>query len=134
MTYFAWRDDLSVGNTFIDGDHRKLIGLVNELHTAMGQGSGRELVGKVLGELIRYTKTHFQREEDYMAKIAYPALATHKTEHDKLLVQVQDLQAKFDSGAAMVSVQVSRFLRDWLTTHILKSDKALAAAIKNAGH
>jgi hemerythrin-like metal-binding protein len=130
MTYFAWNDDLKVGNTFIDNDHQKLITLVNQLHDAMGQGHGKEVLGKILSELIKYTQEHFKREEDHMQKIGYPGYGAHKQEHDKLIKEVVDLQNKFNAGNGMLSVQVSSFLRGWLVNHIMKVDKDLAVAIK----
>lgn len=132
MAYFAWNDELAVGNSFIDGDHQKLISLINKLHDAMAQGHGKEVLGTTLGELIKYTREHFKREEDHMLRIAYPGYAAHKQEHEKLLKEVTDLQAKFNAGNGMLSVQVSTFLRGWLVNHIMKVDKDLATAIRKA--
>lgn len=129
MAYFAWSDDLQVGNSFIDNDHQKLIALVNRLHDAMAQGQGKDILGKILDELIRYTREHFKREEDHMQKIRYADFAAHKQEHDKLIKEVVDLQSKFSAGNGMLTVQVSGFLRNWLVNHIMKTDKKLASAI-----
>ena len=57
MALFAWSDDLSVGNSFIDGDHKKLITMINNFHDAMEQGRGNDVVGKVLNNLVIYTKS-----------------------------------------------------------------------------
>jgi hemerythrin len=130
MGYFSWTDELSVGSTFIDNDHRKLIGLVNQLHEAMSQGQGKEILKNVLVELIKYTKEHFRREEEHMQKIQYAERTAHKVEHDKLLNEVLDLQKKFNDGSVMLTIQVSKFLREWLVTHIMKSDQKLATAIR----
>ena len=130
MTYFSWNDDLKVGNSFIDSDHQKLINLVNQLHDAMAQGHGKEILGKILSELIRYTQEHFKREEDHMQRIRYAGYASHKQEHDRLIREVVELQNKFNTGNGMLSVQVSSFLRNWLVNHIMKVDKDLAFAIK----
>ncbi|QDZ30076.1 bacteriohemerythrin [Noviherbaspirillum sp. UKPF54] len=132
MAYFAWTDELQVGNSFIDSDHQKLISLLNQLHEAMAQGQGKNILGKILDELIRYTREHFKREEDHMQKIRYADFAAHKQEHDKLIKEVVDLQAKFNAGNGMLSVQVSGFLRNWLINHIMKTDKLLASALKQA--
>lgn len=130
MTYLTWSNDLAVGNTFIDGDHQKLIDMVNRLHEVMQEGRGKDVLGKVLNNLITYTKEHFRREEDLMQRIGYAGRAAHLHEHEKLLQQVMDLQEKFESGAATLSIQVLHFLRDWLINHIGKSDKALAEVVR----
>lgn len=130
MTYLTWSNDLAVGNTFIDGDHQKLIDMVNRLHEVMQEGRGKDVLGKVLNNLITYTKEHFRREEDLMQRIGYAGRAAHLHEHEKLLQQVMDLQEKFESGTATLSIQVLHFLRDWLINHIGKSDKALAEVVR----
>jgi len=129
MGYFSWSDELSVGSSFIDNDHRKLISLVNQLHEAMSQRQGKEIVQSVLVELIKYSQEHFEREEEHMQKIQYAELAAHKAEHDKLLNEVLDLQKKFNDGGELLTFQVSRFLREGLVAHIMKSDMKLATAI-----
>lgn len=130
MALFPWNDDLNVGNTFIDGDHKKLVKLVNDFHDAMEQGRGNEVIGKVLNNLVIYTKEHFNREEAEMQRIKYPRFLAHKQEHDKLIKEVGELQASFVSGKAMLSIKVSKFLRDWLLTHIQQTDKQLAQALR----
>lgn len=134
MAYLTWSDDLAVGNTFIDGDHQKLIDMVNRLHALMAEGKGKDVLGKVLHNLITYTREHFRREEDLMAKMRFPGLTEHKAEHEKLLIEVLELQKKFESGAATLSIQVLHFLRDWLVNHIGKSDKELALAAHGVPH
>lgn len=126
--YLVWNDSLAVGNSFIDHDHQKLIDMVNRLHTLMQEGKGKEVLGKVLHNLITYTQEHFKREEDLMHKLGYAGMADHQYEHQKLLTQVLDLQVKYESSAGTLSIQVLHFLRDWLVNHIGKSDVALAEA------
>lgn len=134
MTYLTWSNDLAVGNSFIDGDHQKLIDMVNRLHALMAEGKGKDVLDKVLHNLITYTQEHFRREEELMRKINFPGLAEHKVEHEKLLLQVLELQKKFQSGAATLTIQVLHFLRDWLINHIGKSDKELALATHGIAH
>lgn len=111
----------------LDHDHRELIKLVNELHTATTQGEGRHVVGKILSELIRYTHEHFQREEHHMEKNGYARLEDHRRLHQELLQAVRGLQEKFNSGNVTVAAQVSMLLRDWLSLHIVRKDKEYIA-------
>lgn len=131
MALFAWDDELSVENKFIDDDHKRLIKLINDFHDAMEQGRGNDVIGKVLNNLIIYTREHFRREEEEMKRIKYSRLMAHQIEHEKLLKEVMDLQSNFASGKVMLSIKVSKFLRDWLRTHIQQTDKLLAGAIQN---
>jgi len=104
--------------------------MVNSFHEAMEQGRGNEVIGKVLHNLVIYTKEHFAREEAEMQRIKYPRYLAHKLDHDKLIGQVADLQNDLSTGKAMLSIQISKFLRDWLQTHIMQTDKLLAAALR----
>lgn len=38
MARFSWTDDLYTGSSLIDGDHRKLVDLVNALFESMQSG------------------------------------------------------------------------------------------------
>jgi hemerythrin len=128
-TLFNWTESLRVGNDFIDSDHKKLIKMVNDFHNAMQEGRGNEVIGKVLNNLIIYTREHFAREEAEMKRIGYSKSLAHQLEHTKLLNEVTALQNSFNSGQAMLTMKVSAFLKTWLIDHIEKTDKQFASAI-----
>ncbi|MFA5913280.1 MAG: bacteriohemerythrin [Burkholderiales bacterium] len=131
MAQFSWTDDLCTGNSLIDGDHRKLISMVNALLDSMAKGQANDIMSKVLNNLILYTKEHFGREEAEMQRIRYVASLSHKSEHTKLIKQVLELKASLDAGERINAVSVSGFLCDWLRNHILTVDMKLAAALKS---
>jgi hemerythrin len=133
MNLINWNDDLSVHIKEIDEQHRKLIDMINNLHSAMGSGRGNEAMGKVLAGLVDYTKTHFATEERLMAKHTYSGYLSHKAQHDALTKQVIDLYTKFQEGKAMVTVEVMNFLKDWLTKHIQDSDKKYGPFLNGKG-
>ena len=125
----AWDASLQTGHGRIDADHKKLVDLVNQLGDAMAKGQGKDVCGKVLAELISYTKTHFGMEEHLMSVHEYPKARAHKAEHDKLVQEVAAFKAKFDSGAVMLSISLLNFLKDWLGEHIKGSDKAFVGSL-----
>ncbi len=133
MALITWSQNFSVGVKDIDEQHKKLITLVNELHDAMSVGKGREVLGKILSDLISYTVYHFKHEEDLFEKYAYLGYIAHKTEHDKLAGQAGDIKKKFDSGEAVLTIEVMNFLRDWLNNHILGSDKKYGPFLNSKG-
>ena len=124
---------LEVGVKEIDTQHRKLVDLANELADAVRAGKGKETLGKTLAELVRYTQTHFATEEKLMDQHKYPATTEHKQLHKDLVKTVSDFKAKFDKGDAALSEEIMNFLRDWLTKHIMNTDKALARDLKLKG-
>lgn len=133
MAFFSWTDDMSVGNTFIDQDHRKLVDMINALHDALEKGHAKNIMDKVLNNLIIYTREHFQREELEMQRIHFAGYKAHKLEHEKLLKEVSDLKQHFAAGEKINPAAVARMLSDWLRNHITGVDHLLAEAIKKAG-
>lgn len=89
-------------------------------------------MGKVLNNLIIYTKEHFGREEAEMQRINYPKFMVHKAEHTKLIREVEELKKKFESGADINAVQVGKMLSDWLRSHIKTVDSELSAVLQSA--
>jgi len=127
--FIEWNDNMSVGNPAIDRDHKMLVQYVNEMHAAMATGKGKDLLGVILGKLVKYTQEHFGREEIIWKAGHYVDFNKHKQQHVDLLHTVADFKKKFDSGSVALTLDVMNFLRDWLTNHILKSDKEAAVAI-----
>lgn len=130
MAYFEWAEDLVIDNGPIDADHRILVGLVNELHTATTEGRGQEVVAKILDELVRYTADHLAREEQVMALRGFPDLEQHKQGHQHFTDSLRALQQKYEQGSITVASQLSTVLRDWLSLHIRRSDKELLTFIR----
>ncbi len=133
MALITWSNMLSTGVSEQDAQHKKLIDLINQLNDAMQAGHGADVLGKVLNELVNYTVFHFGYEEKLMAQHKYEDSPAHKAEHAKFVQTAGDLKKKFDSGNAVISVEIMNFLRDWLTSHIMKTDKKLGQALNKLG-
>jgi len=124
MALMTWTESMSVGVKVLDEDHKKLVGLVNELHDGILQGRRQAALGHVLDELVKYTAVHFKREEEYFSRTGYPAAKEHKKEHDALVKTAVDLQSRYKQGAtSMLSLESMSFLKNWLNTHIMGEDK-----------
>ncbi len=133
MAFMTWADNLSVGVAEFDSQHKKLIDLINSLHDAMKTGKGKDVMGSVLDELVKYTQTHFTAEEKLMIKYNYSDLNTQKTEHANFVKKASDLRNDFSSGKVSISLEVMKFLQDWLSNHILKTDKNYGAFFNKNG-
>lgn len=125
MAYFEWAQDMVIDGGAIDTDHRNLVDLVNELHTATSEGRGNEVIKTIMERVIRYTKEHLVREEQIMESIHFPNIQNHKLGHAKFEKQLNDLQMKYEQGSVTVASQLSTVLRDWLSLHIRRSDKEI---------
>jgi len=123
VALIEWTDELSVGIATIDEQHRKLVSLINELHVAMLEHRATADMSRIFAELVDCTKAHFATEEAFFQEHGYPAEAAHRDEHRHLAERVIDLKADFDAGNTAVTLEVMRFLRDWLVKHILSADR-----------
>ena len=133
MALMAWSDNLSVNVTQIDEQHKKLVGMLNDLHDAMKQGKGSDASGNVLSGLVQYVATHFATEEKLMKEHAYPEYLKHKIEHDALTKQALDLQKQLQEGKPVLTVELMKFLKDWLSNHILGTDKKYGPYLNSKG-
>jgi hemerythrin len=133
MPIITWNDLMSTNIETIDSQHRVLLALINKLHDAANDGQEKEVLGDVLKELIDYTKWHFAAEEGHMTAQGYPDYETHKQEHKKLTEQVMDIQRQFEAGRIEMTMDVMRFLKGWLTNHIIDVDKKLGKFLSSKG-
>ncbi len=133
MAILNWTEQLSVNVVDIDNQHKKLIDLINNLHEAMKQGKGKDIIGNVLNELIDYTVYHFGKEEKYQIQYNYPNYIAHKAEHDKFVKKALDLKKDYESGRMVISMEVLSFLQDWVRDHIQKTDKQYSAYFNEKG-
>ncbi len=125
--FFEWKQEYSVGIDSIDQQHKKLLGLINQLQTAVDFSTGEEFEREALDQLLDYTKTHFSYEEGLMETNGYPDFESHREQHEKMITRVGKVLAEYekDQDTAMKNAVV--FLKDWLITHIKGTDKAYSS-------
>lgn len=133
MSLITWNDKYSVNINEIDGQHQKLVRLINLLHDSMKEGKGRDLIGKVLNDLVNYTIFHFSYEEKLFDKYGYPGNQTHRLEHKNLVEKVKKFVQDFEKGKGVLPFEVMNFLQDWLLNHISGTDKKYSAFFNSKG-
>lgn len=123
MALIQWDSSFSVNVRELDDQHGALIKLINELHDAMQAGKAKDLLNKIIVELVNYTVNHFSTEEKYFAQFGYTEAETHIAEHKKFIDEVASFKKEFDEGRLGLSIKVMNFLSDWLRNHIKGTDK-----------
>ncbi|WP_235956986.1 bacteriohemerythrin [Fundidesulfovibrio magnetotacticus] len=121
-----WTSELATGVKIIDEQHRVLVDMINKLYAAMKGGKGKDVMEKLLDGLAEYTVKHFGTEEQYFDQFRYPETGAHKKLHEDLKAKVVDFIGKYKSGQAAISMDLMEFLKEWLETHIVKTDKRYA--------
>lgn len=124
MSVIIWSEELSVGIESIDEQHQVLIRLINSLNTAMAEGEANLMIGDILLSLTDYTRQHFSYEEQLFEQFGYPDSADHKRQHSELIEQISALKERFESElSGSIGLEIMQFLKNWLTNHIMKTDK-----------
>jgi hemerythrin len=125
----AWTDDLLINVPAIDDDHKKLFALMSDIFASATHGS--EAINRAIGALSKYTKEHFSREEESMAKTNYPGLSKQQYEHEHLVFQLDTLiERLMVSGPDAVDAGLAQFLMSWLGDHIMDFDLKYAEYLK----
>lgn len=124
MALITWTNDLSVKVSQIDTQHKRLVDLINSLHTAMKERKTNEALGGIIDNLVDYAVEHFRTEEKYFDEYGYLKALQHKKEHKDFVNKVAAFKSDFDKGKMMLSMDIMDFLKDWLINHIKKTDMA----------
>jgi hemerythrin len=123
MALLEWNDSLKVNVAVIDRQHQRLVQMINDLNDAMRKGKGKDALGKILNEMVRYAMTHFSTEETYFDRYQYPETAPHKAEHASFVSKVKQFKADYDKNKVGLTIELMNFLSDWLVNHIKGTDK-----------
>jgi len=129
--FIKWNDNLSVGIDEIDEEHKKLLGMINQLQTAAHYHTDDTLVESTLNDLIDYTKYHFSREEELLQKHNYPDYDDHKKQHEAMVEQVTKFIDEYRVDKTRTIENVVLYLKTWLINHIKGSDQRYAGFLKN---
>jgi hemerythrin len=133
MPLLNWNEGYSVNISQIDSQHKKLVDIINDLHDSMKAGKSKEILDKILNELINYTSNHFKTEEDMFDKYGYPDKIAHNKQHGDLVDQVLKFKSNFESGKSVLSIDLMNFLKDWLVQHMTGSDKKYSSYLNGKG-
>ena len=123
-----WTDEFSVGVSEIDDQHKKLIGLINDLINAIERREKRDILENVLDEMVDYIDYHFKSEEKFFEGM--PNQKEHKLMHWEFVKKTNQLNRDYAQQKILISQDILEFLISWLSNHILEMDKRDFAIIK----
>ncbi len=133
MNAMNWSEDLSVGISSFDNQHKKLIELYNTFHDSVVKKEGKEKIMMVIKGLKDYTVYHFKDEEKWMKLYHFRDYESHKLDHEKFVNAVLDLEKRYNNGRMILSIEIINFIRDWITNHILNIDKQYTEFLTHHG-
>lgn len=133
MPLMQWSPELSVGVAELDEQHKQLLAMLNDLHAALLERRGREVVADIVERLKNYIRRHFTREEALLERLGYPDLSAHRAEHNQFIERTLDFDMACNDGGVVSPMEIQGFLRRWLVDHIRGTDKRYAAFLKAKG-
>lgn len=133
MKLLTWNDSFSVHIEEFDTHHKNVVRFLNDLFDAVTKKQGSLVIAPVLVELIAYKNYHFEAEEKLMTRYSFPGYLKHKAEHDLLTSKINDFQKKYKEGKAMIDLELLNFLKEWLTKHIMETDKRYSSFLREKG-
>jgi|GEM_PF-1622344 len=130
MNRLKWSNGFSVALDDVDRDHRRLIGIINQLSELLDNNAGREALTDVFSELESYVVYHFQREEGLLAKYQCSHSEEHLAQHDLFTDSLPKLRAQLiDSGNYAEGQKAIIALIRWLLEHIIVHDVQMSKEI-----
>ncbi len=133
----GWRDDFRVGESSIDSQHESIFRLAVEAsELAREPADSSKLLG-VFGKFGSVLEAHFRHEEGMLARIGYPGLDEHRSEHRAMLSEFEFIHQRLSSGGRAWVFQekalvVINFMLGVTVGHILASDVCYARHMQGA--
>jgi len=132
MAELEWDQGMSVGIESLDNDHKRLIAILSQLMTAKNENLQQDSINDIFLQLEYYCQSHFKREEDILANIAYQQLDAHKRSHQDFINKIPELKQQWftdTSESEVIKEKIVLFLQQWLVKHILEEDLDYVAAL-----
>lgn len=131
----AWTEQFATGFDKIDLQHRALINHVNHLEELLTTTNPTreecEFVIQLLDFLVNYAQTHFEAEEQCMARYRCPAHEKNKQAHEQFRMFSHQFKERYQAEGfrretiLCLHSTVSR----WIEEHIRRVDAQLKASI-----
>ena len=122
----TWSSDYQINHQQIDNEHQSLFELLNKFYQGLSDGSSKEKLARLIKGLLDYAKVHFSNEEAYMLSINFPGRDAHKKEHEAFIKKASEFYAKYMDGKLILSLEVTNFIKNWITHHIKTEDRKYA--------
>ncbi|AAR33590.1 hemerythrin family protein [Geobacter sulfurreducens] len=128
--FIVWQDSYSVGVPKLDGQHKKIIDLINEVYDYLQGRTGLLDLGRILDDLSTYTQNHFADEEQLLRLAKYPEYEEHKKHHDWMMQRTRSIRSEYREKREDLSWELMDFLKKWWLSHIQSNDARYVPYVK----
>ncbi len=121
---------------FMDRDHEAASEITNRLMAEVDQASpDKNKITAGLEQLLAHCQEHFASEEHEMQNHNFPPYPIHKTEHERVLVEMESALMSWRETNDIPQLKHYLFdvLSTWFVQHTATMDLATASFIVNSG-
>jgi hemerythrin len=118
---FVWQAQYALGFGDMDDTHREFVELVDTLLTCRDDAAHA-----ALDALAAHLERHFEEEEQWMLRTAFPSAQCHLDEHAAVLKSLGEVKAVVREGRLDVARSFARALAGWFPEHTQAMDMGLA--------
>ena len=123
MELVEWSDSFSVGNALMDAHHR-IFFKMTEKFSEIASKNDHNAIKECVSFLTEYITMHLSAEEKLMLQANYPEFDKHKEIHDAFIQQLLYIDEAFNKDPTSITAySILKIMQDWLTNHIMYSDK-----------
>lgn len=134
MARLQWDSSLDTGDARIDGEHRHLFEVFNDLQQSSAVAGEPADLSRSLRSLTEYAAAHFAHEEERMRATAFPKdrLDEHLAEHVEFSEALRFHVLEFDRDR-LTAADLIAFLRHWLAHHVREIDRIMVEHLRESG-
>ena len=135
MQPIVWNETFETGIKTIDDQHKILVNIINDVYEGLANKYNRISLQRIMLELSGYVSYHFSAEEQMMSEhdfgFAHPGEhEIHLKQHQDFAERLNELEQHLQRNKPVFYEDLFIYLRNWLTEHILGTDKQLANFLK----
>jgi hemerythrin-like metal-binding protein len=128
--FLEWDDALTLGDENIDRQHKRLVEIINQLHSHLDDPDRDAQVMKCLTSMYLHAKEHFFDEEAFMDRVGYPDKEHHAALHRDFVQRTNTLTDTCLLDAVPCEALLA-FLVGWFREHVACEDAKLIAYGRN---
>ena len=132
MEFITWSESDAVNIDSIDSQHRRMIKIVNHLHSLLDTDDNTDIKSTFV-DLVEYLKEHFYTEETFMKENKFPGYISHKLEHDRYYSKINNYKELIEKGEARLNLEILYSLKKWFFNHLEINDRKLGEFLIEAG-
>jgi hemerythrin len=133
-----WNESFSCFEPTIDAQHMKMVELINDMEELASLNDGLDRYDEIMAifkELKEYTVYHFSTEESLFEKYGYDSfnVKVQKHQHQGFIEKIKAIETReIDDNQYGVLHELLDFVSQWLTNHILHTDKQFGVFIQES--